>query len=194
MMQPINRPIGFKYSFALSLWLILFGFVPGSYAQPKPPEGSAVSADPQSTSATYGDWVLRCNRVDIENQTQHVCEVAQTIIIQGQQAPLAELAIGRIKKTDPLRVTVVLPINVSFPSAPQVNLDGHPALELMWKRCLPNGCFADASPKDEVFRGWRAAKTNGRIETKDAFGRNVVVTISFRGLAQALDALNKEQL
>jgi len=105
---------------------------------------------------------------------------------------VAEVAIGRIKKADPLRVTVVLSMNVSFPSAPQVNLDGQPGLELAWKRCLPNGCFADAIPKDDVIRAWRAARTTGRIETTDAFGRNVVVTISFRGLSQALDALNKE--
>ncbi len=57
---------------------------------------------------------------------------------------------------------------------------------------LPNGCYVDSSPKDEVLRGWRNAKTTGRIETKDAFGRNVVVTVSFRGLSQALDTLNKE--
>ena len=152
-----------------------------------------MEAEPKSTTAAFGDWVLRCNRVEIENQTQRICEVAQTITIQGQQAPVAELAIGRVKKTDPLRVTVALPVNVTFPSAPQIGLEGHPVQELSWKRCLPSGCFADAAPKDEVFRAWRAAKTNGRIETKDAFGRNVVLTISFRGLAQALDALSKEQ-
>jgi invasion protein IalB len=135
--------------------------------------------------------VVRCSRVNIENQAQRLCEVAQTIIIQGQQAPVAEIAFGRIKKGDPLRVTVILPVNVSFPSAPQVQLEGQPALELSWRRCLPNGCYADAIPKEEVFRGWRAAKTNGRIETKDAFGRDVAVTISFRGLAQAIDALSK---
>ena len=162
------------------------------HAQPKPPEQKPVDAEPQSTSATFGDWVLRCNRMAIGDQPQRVCEVAQTIIIQGQQAPVAELAIGRIKKSDPLNVTVVLPVNVAFPSAPLVHLDGQPSLELTWKRCLPSGCFADASAKDDVLRAWRAAKANGRIETKDAFGRNVVVTISFRGVSQALDALNKE--
>jgi invasion protein IalB len=151
-----------------------------------------VDAEPQSTSATFGDWVMRCNRVETSGQAARVCEVAQTIIIQGQQAPVAELAIGRIKKADPFHVTIVLPVNVAFPSAPQVNLDGQPSLELTWKRCLPNGCYADAAPKEEVFRSWRAARTTGRIETKDAFGRNVVVTISFRGLSQALDALNKK--
>lgn len=162
------------------------------HAQTKPAEQKPVEAEPQSTSATFGDWVMRCNRVESSEQIQRLCEAAQTIIIQGQQAPVAELAIGRIKKADPLRVTIVLPVNVAFPSAPKVNLDGQPSLELTWRRCLPNGCFADTSPKEETFRSWRAARTTGRIETTDAFGRNVVVTISFRGLSQALDALNKE--
>ena len=192
----------FKLVSVLMFGAVVFGSSSPPYAQTRPSEqtrpsdssstGRPVEAEPQSTSATFGDWVMRCNRMEVSGQAQRVCEVAQTIIIQGQQAPIAELAIGRIKKADPLRVTVALPINVSFPSAPQVNLDGQPSLELTWQRCLPSGCFADATPKDDVFRGWRSAKTTGRIETKDAFGRNVVVTISFRGLAQALDALNKE--
>lgn len=172
--------------------MILTGSLSIAAAQPKPAEPKSVDAEPQSTSATFGDWVLRCNRIEAGDQSQRVCEVAQTIIIQGQQAPVAEIAIGRLKKAEPFRVTVVLPVNVAFPSSPQVHLDGQPALDLAWKRCLPNGCFADATPKDEIFRSWRAAKANGRIDTKDAFGRNVGVTISFRGLSHALDALNKE--
>ena len=164
-----------------------------SLAQTKPDTPPAeVSVEPQSTTATFGDWVLRCSRADVGGQAQRICEVAQTIVLQGQQAPVAELAIGRIKKTDPLRVTVLLPVNVAFPSAPQLKLDGQPSLELTWNRCLPNGCFANATPKEELIRGWRGAKTTGRIETKDALGRNVVVTVSFRGLTQALDALVKE--
>ena len=148
-----------------------------------PPVQRVVDAEPQSTTATFGDWVMRCNRImEASGQAQRACEVAQTIIIQGQQAPVAEVAIGRIKKADPLRITIVLPVNVTFPSAPKVFFEAKDAegLELAWKRCLPNGCFADATPKDEIVRLWRGSKTPGRIETKDAYGRNVVVTISFR--------------
>ena len=36
------------------------------------------------------------------------------------------------------------------------------------------------------------AETSGLIEAIDAFGRKISVAISFRGLQQALDALNKE--
>ena len=39
----------------------------------------AVSSEPQSTTATFGDWVLRCNRTTVANQPQRVCEVAQTL-------------------------------------------------------------------------------------------------------------------
>jgi invasion protein IalB len=172
--------------------VLLLGASSELFAQAKSSEPPPVSADPQSTSATYGDWVMRCSRVTVESQPQRVCEVVQTILIQGNQAPVAELAFGRVKKGEPLRATVVLPVNVSFPSTPQVQLEAQPGLDFTWKRCLPNGCYADATPKEDVLRAWRGAKTTGRIETKDAFGRNVVVTISFRGFAQALDALSKE--
>lgn len=161
---------------------------------PPPELAKPLDTEPQSTSATFGDWVLRCNRMNIAAQFQRVCEVAQTIVVQGQRTPVAEVAIGRIKKADPLRITIILPVNVSFPSAPRIFSEAKDTagIELTWRRCLHNGCFADALPKDEIIHGWRGSKAAGRIETKDAFGRNVTVAISFRGLAQALDALAKE--
>jgi invasion protein IalB len=192
--KPIDPIKMLRLCFSLTLGTAIFWSPSILHAQTKPAEQKPVDADPQSTSATYGDWVMRCNRVEINGQIQRLCEVAQTFLIQGQQVPVVELAIGRSKKTDPLHVTAKLPVNVAFPSAPRVYLDGKDteALELPWSRCLPNGCFADATPKEDVIRSWRAARTAGRIETKDALGRNFVITISFRGLSQALDALNKE--
>ena len=82
------------------------------------PSQSLVDTTPTSTSASFGDWVLRCQRVGNGAEMLHVCEVAQQIRAQDQQNPLAELAIGRLKKTDPLLLTVVLPVNVTFPTAP----------------------------------------------------------------------------
>src|SRR5690348_16533453 len=64
----------------------------GSVAQNPSVEGS-----PTATTATYGDWVVRCSQ---SGDTQF-CEVAQTIFLQGQQAPIAVVAIGRDKKTSP---------------------------------------------------------------------------------------------
>lgn len=69
---------------------------------------------PQSTTAVFGDWGLRCVGPREGGPTQHICEVVQSIQVQGQAAPIAQIALGRLQKADPLRLTVVLPNNVSF--------------------------------------------------------------------------------
>jgi invasion protein IalB len=92
--------------------------------RPSPdPSRSLVDAAPTSTSASFGDWVLRCQRIGNGAEMLHVCEVAQQIRAQDQQNPLAEVAIGRLKKSDPLLRTVVLPVNVTFPNAPSFSPD-----------------------------------------------------------------------
>lgn len=163
--------------------------------EPKPEAATPVEADPQTTSASFGDWIMRCQKIGAGADAQRVCEAAQSIVVQGQTQPIAQIAVGRLKKADPLRITLVLPANVSFPSAPKVTIDGAKdgdAVELGWRRCLPGACFADAALKDDVLKRWRISTGAGKIASKDGAGRDFVLAMSFRGLAQALDALAKE--
>jgi invasion protein IalB len=151
-----------------------------------------VSSEPQMTTASFGDWVERCQRVAGALERAKVCEVAQTIRVEGQSGPIAQIAIGRLKKGDPLKVKLILPVNVAFPSAPKIGLDKKgDALELTWRRCLPVGCTADAEIGDNAPASWRAA-ANGQIESKTASGQDFRFAMSFRGLPQALDALARE--
>ena len=168
------------------------GAAPGP-AKPGAPAQASVSAEPAATSAIFGDWTLRCQRIEDGDKAQRLCEVAQTIQVQNRREPIAQVALGRVSATAPLRVTAVLPPNVSFPSTVGIAAGDKdpPAVELGWRRCVPGGCFADAPASDEVLRGWRGLTTLGRITFKDAEGRTVAVPLSFRGLAQALDALAK---
>jgi invasion protein IalB len=163
-----------------------------SVAKPEPPR--PVDAEPNSTSANFGDWVLRCQRLGNGAETQRICEVSQQIRAQDQQTPVAELAIGRLKKTDPLRLTVVLPVNVTLSNAPSFSADDKvpEPFDLGWRKCLPGGCIADAPLKDEVLRRWKTQANAGRITWTDAAGRDLAIGLSFRGLTQALDALSKE--
>jgi len=151
-----------------------------------------VSAEPNTTIASYGDWVLRCQRVDTAGKTARVCEVAETIQVQGQAAPIAQLAIGRLSPGEPLRITIVVPPAVTFPSSVRVDAKNGAPLNLEWRRCLPGGCFADAVLKDDVLARWRSLSDAGQLTFKDAAGQDVTLPLSFRGLAQALDALPKE--
>jgi invasion protein IalB len=154
----------------------------------------AVDAEPNSTMASFGDWALRCQRFGTGAETQRVCEVAQQIRARDQQSPVAELAIGRLKKADPLRLTVVLPVNMTFSNPPSFSTDGKvpELLDFGWRKCLPGGCIADALLKDDVLRRWKIQTSAGRITWTDAAGRDLAIELSFRGLTQALDALSKE--
>jgi invasion protein IalB len=155
-------------------------------------EPTPVSNDPQLTTATFGDWVERCQRVNVSGEARRLCEVSLTVTAQGQTQPLAELAIGRVKKSDPLRVTLVLPVNVGFPSAPKIDIGetGDPT-DLAWRQCVPAGCFAEAPFSADTQRAWREAKS-AKVESKTANGQAFAFPISLRGLPQALDAMAKE--
>ena len=166
--------------------------VPAPAAVPKRP--GPVDAEPNSTSASFGDWVLRCQRIGNGAETQHVCEVAQQIRAQDQQNPVAELAIGHLKKTDALRLTVVLPVNVTLANPPSFSTDGKAVepLDLGWRKCMPGGCIADALLKDDVLSRWKVLTSAGSIHWIDAAGRDLAIGLSFRGLTQALDAMARE--
>jgi len=158
------------------------------------PAASAVSSAPSQTTASFGDWTLRCQRVAAD-KPERVCEVAQTIQVQGQAAPLAQFAIGRAGKGEPMRATAVVPANVSFASNVQVAMEKESTpFELSWRRCMPGGCFADGIAKDEQLKGWRSATERGRLSFTDATGRAINLPLSFHGLGPALDALSKEAL
>lgn len=160
-----------------------------------PKAGNApVSSEPGTTISSYGDWVLRCQRIGAQDKSTRVCEVAEMIQVQGQNAPIAQLAIGRMAHGEPLRLTAAVPPAVTFPSTVKVFGEKEKtALDLEWRRCLPGGCFADTLIKDEALKRWRGLSEPGRLTFKDANGREVSLPLSFRGLAQALDALAKEE-
>jgi invasion protein IalB len=186
-----QKACGFVAALALGM-----AGAPGLHAAEKPkpsPEAAPkkdaepVSNDPQLTTATFGDWVERCQRV----AAGKVCEVALTVTANGQNAPLAELALGRARKADPLRFTLVLPVNVGFPSAPKITLDGGETLELVWRQCVPAGCFADASLSGEQLSALRESKS-AKADSKAAGGQAFNFAVSLRGLPQALDAMARE--
>ena len=169
-------------------FLILWVATAGAQGKPSAPVGQV----PAATTATYGDWTLRCESGAPGAPAQGFCEVVQTLQVEGKSAPVAQVAFGRPDHGPTLHFIVALPVNVSFPSAVVVGLDAADPkpLDLAWKRCLPGACFADAIAADDALQRWRAASA-GRIRYLDAAGRDVVLPLSFRGLAPALDALGK---
>lgn len=142
------------------------------------------------TTATYGDWLLRCRQMPGQTPPRS-CEVMQSLVVQGQTAPLAQLAFGRTAPKEPLYFTAVVPLNVSFPSTVRIALDekDDKPVALAWTRCLPAGCFASVALTDAALATWRARNEGGRLIFRNGAGQDTIVPMSFRGLARALDAL-----
>ena len=146
---------------------------------------------PERTAATYGDWVLRCDQA----AAGRVCEISQTIQAQlpnGQTAAVAQVAMGRLQKSEPLRVTVVIPPNVTLTAPVKFSpedKDGAPTIDLSWQRCLAQGCFASATLNEDMLKRLRARTEPGRLQVKDGQNRDVNLAFSTRGFAAALAAL-----
>ena len=158
-----------------------------------PPAAPAVvSADPAQTTATYGDWVLRCVRTGDGGTGPRVCEVVQTMVLQGQQQPVAQVAVG-YEKND-LRFTMLVPPAISLSRGPTLGVANAsaPHFDLAWRRCLPNGCFADVAVGSELLKLLRSRTEPMQIDFRDAAEREVKLPLSMRGLVPALDALAKE--
>ena len=170
---------------------------PVAQADPAP-----VSAEPQQTSASFGDWVVRCDHpAPVALGTgKRVCEAAQSLIVKGQQGPIAQIAFGHMsgdKYAEPaLTLTVLLPVSVAFDKPPKLGpgagADDPGSASLAFRRCLPGGCLADAKPDAALLKDLRAAGKPGHLSFTDAAERTITLPVSLRGLAQALDDLAKE--
>ena len=167
-------------------------------AQAPAPKGATSQDNPAPgdqgadvTTATFGDWQLRCQKP--AQSAQRNCEVIQSLIMQGQTAPFAQLAFGKVAADGPLYFTAVVPVNISFPSAVHIAVDekdNQPA-EIPWTRCLPAGCFASIALKDDLLKRWSSQNASGRLIFKAGAGQDLTLPFSFRGLARALDAMSK---
>ncbi len=157
-------------------------------AQQTSPQGDA----PQSTTATYADWVVQC-LTHAGTPPEKLCEMAQLTQLQGKNVPFSRIAIGHPAKDQLVKLIVQLPVNASFATAVRIQTsDTDRGLTAPFARCLPGGCFAEFDLKEEALKKLRAASGVGKLSFADASGHDVAVPLSFNGFAQAYEALLKE--
>lgn len=159
-----------------------------------PPAAPTSDPAPDQTTASYGDWTLRCNRRIDLTPPRRFCEMALIVQKPGEATARGQVAVGRVARNEPLKVTAVLPPNVAFKTAPRLVTDGKDALslELAWTRCVAGACFSDAPLSDEAIGKLRTRTEAGRIDYRDGTDREASLPVSFRGFSQALDALARE--
>lgn len=168
---------------------------PAQHPAPAPQAAPAAPVDqtPQRTTASYGDWVVRCETI-AGPPPQKSCDMEQLAQVQGQAQPISRVAIPLPPKGEPPKLFIQLPINVSFAVPLKITADAKDAgISTPFRRCVPAGCFAEVELKDDLQKKFRAAAAEpGKIVFKDAADRDVTIPLSFKGFAQAFEALLKQ--
>jgi invasion protein IalB len=140
---------------------------------------------PDRTTASYGDWVLRC---DLKATGERSCEVAQTI--QDIQAQiLAQVTARRVSPGGQLLLTVQVGTNIAIPEPGRLMIDERAALNLAFRRCLQRGCFAELQLPDEDAITFAQRAEAARFNYRSADGASISIPVSLRGLASSLEAL-----
>jgi invasion protein IalB len=151
----------------------------------------AVAQAPRQTTATYDDWIVRCETQAGPPQVK-ICEMVQYTQVQGQGV-VSQVAVGRPVKGQPVKVVVQVPSGVWLPTGVKL-VAGSPetAMPAVFKRCVPAGCFADVDLNDDTVRKFRAMSQPGQLQFKDGTMKDVSLPLSFKGFGTALDALLRE--
>lgn len=165
--------------------------------QNKAPDNTKVpdsAKAPDSTSETFGDWVVVCGTPAAE-PGERMCEVDTNVMIRGQTAPSARIAIGHIGKEKSMQVVTLVPVNVSIPQGVSLTFEiGKPGLTLPFKSCAAGACLADSDLSKEQLGGFRAAAgrgTTGQISFPDLTGKPIPFEFSLKGFEQAIDSWQK---
>ena len=120
------------------------------------------------------------------------CEMVQATQMSGQTQPTTQIVIGRQSKDGPLKVVFQVPINVSLAAGVKLAAEGEQAdITSNFSHCVPTGCFAVTDLKENVVKKLRGLTTNGKFQFKDSTEREIAIPVSFKGFAEAYDALTK---
>jgi invasion protein IalB len=159
-------------------------------AKKKPPEAQAAPAvAPDRTTETFGDWSIVCAA---SNGGERSCEVDTSIVLRGQSAPFARIAVARPAKSRSTQLVALVPVNVTTTSPVEISADaGKSELNLPFRSCAPGGCVAQTEVTKEQLQA--LGKTQGQLILVEASGKSASVEFSLRGLDQALEAYFRRQ-
>jgi len=148
------------------------------------------TAAPQTTTATYQNWTLRCDNA-VGTPPHRICEVAQTIASADGKSALAQVVVGRPDPAKPFKLVVQLPNGVWLPSNAILALDGKTTVTATYKRCVQL-CFADADIEEKTLAALKARTGPVKLLFADGAQRIVELPVSLNGFAAALDASLKD--
>jgi invasion protein IalB len=174
---------------AVNIQLILFGTgvalsqVPG------------VAPVPGLEVETFDDWSVVCGKSvkgpgGIVSPNERLCEVVTVITKSGETAPFVRISLLRQEIVKPIRMVAIVPAAVAIPTGLSFTLaPGKPSVNLNYKFCAMYACVAEGEIPQEQMVTLRDPLLTGNLTFSDPNGNKIEVKVSFKGLIQALNAM-----
>ncbi len=144
---------------------------------------------PQQTTATYQDWIVRCELRPGPPPVKS-CATVQFSQVQGQSGVFTQISIANPRQGEALKLVFQVPIEVWLPTGVRLAIgESETGLSATFKRCAPNACFADVEIKDDSVKNLRSGAETGKFQFKDTNQKDVIVPVSFKGFGAAFDAM-----
>lgn len=141
---------------------------------------------PQTTSASYKDWTVRCEMI-ADAPPRKVCEVAQAVRANDGQNVLAQIVIGQPQPDVPYKLIVQLPAGVWLPADTTLRLADGREQAAEFNRCLQI-CVADTDLNAEMVTGLKAATEPAVLRFQDGNRQTIELPISLQGFTAAINA------
>jgi invasion protein IalB len=171
--------------------------------------GPAAAEEPQSTTATYGDWLVQCRLVvgpeadaakksdgadpAAPAKTERICEMVQTFTFRQTGQQLARLAIGKLAKEETIKAVVQVPLAVFLPDGIAIAQGDKLNFPGRYVRCTQAACLAEFNLQqgdvDDLATGQAA-----QLKFTSANGQQLSLTVSFKGFDGAFKAAVSEQV
>jgi invasion protein IalB len=149
---------------------------------------TAFAQTPQRTTATYGDWTVRCEL----RSAARTCDMVQTTEVKGGNRHLSQIAIGRPAQNTPLKIVFLVTVNVWLPAGIKlITADNVAAVTANFDRCIPAGCLAETDITAKTINTLHGLKKNGTLRYKNGDRNDVTLPVSFHGFGDDYDALSK---
>jgi invasion protein IalB len=159
-----------------AFFLIFFGTVTAANA-----------SEPESTTATYGEWTVRC-RIQGDENSSKICEMVQILRTGNPAQIVAQLAIGRPPGGDSLKLVVQLPIRVWLSQPVNLKISESVSIQGNYFQCQPSACLAEMDLDDAAVKSLEDSETLSLGFLGPDRGQ-ISLDVSLRGFPDALSAL-----
>lgn len=150
-------------------------------------EAATPPEKPLQTTATYGNWTVRC-RADAEGGEAKLCEMVQSLTAANAKGAIANIALGKPSEGVTMRLVVQIPNAVTLTEPVKISIAGDDLASLPYQTCFPNFCVAQTELSLEAIERFKAAG-DFILAFQDRTRRTVNVKASLKGFTAAYTQL-----